>query len=64
MTGKPQLDIDISRAQPGSFVYDLIYTPRQTKLLREAKAAGCKTLGVTVLPRQNSLTPALCYSKR
>ena len=45
MTGKPQLDIDISRAQPGSFVYDLIYTPRQTKLLREAKAAGCKTLG-------------------
>ena len=45
MTGKPQLDLDISKAEPGTFVYDLIYTPRQTELLRNAKAAGCKTLG-------------------
>jgi len=45
MTGKSQLDLDISQAQPGAFVYDLIYTPRQTKLLRNAKAAGCVTLG-------------------
>ena len=45
MTGKPALDVDISRAQAGSFVYDLIYTPRKTKLLREAKKAGCETLG-------------------
>jgi len=45
MTGKPKLDLDISKAKPGTFVYDLIYTPRQTKLLRNAKAAGCETLG-------------------
>lgn len=45
MMGKPQLDLDISKAEPGTFVYDLIYTPRQTKLLRNAKAAGCQTLG-------------------
>jgi len=45
MTGKPQLDLDIAKAQPGTFVYDLIYTPRQTKLLRNAKAAGCEILG-------------------
>ena len=45
MTGKPQLELDIFQAEPGTFVYDLIYTPRQTKLLRNAKAAGCKTLG-------------------
>ena len=45
MTGKPQLDLDISKAEPGTFVYDLIYTPRQTKFLRNAKAAGCQTLG-------------------
>ena len=45
MTGKPQLDLDIAKAEPGTFVYDLIYTPRQTKLLRNAKAAGCQTLG-------------------
>jgi len=45
MTGKPQLDLDISQAKAGTFVYDLIYTPRQTKLLRNAKAAGCEVLG-------------------
>jgi len=45
MTGKPQLDIDISGAQAGSLVYDLIYTPRQTKLLRDAGKVGCETLG-------------------
>jgi len=45
MTGKPQLDLDISQARPGTFVYDLIYTPRQTKLLRNAKKAGCEVLG-------------------
>src|SRR5262249_24275260 len=26
-------------------VYDLIYNPRETRLMREADAAGCKTLG-------------------
>ena len=45
MKGKPELDLDISRAAEGSFVYDLIYNPRETKLLREAKQAGCRTLG-------------------
>lgn len=45
MTGKPDLDVDISKAKSGSFVYDLIYTPRHTKLLREAKKSGCQTLG-------------------
>ena len=45
MKGKPQLDLDISKAKSGTFVYDLIYTPRQTKLLRNAKEAGCQTLG-------------------
>ena len=45
MKGKTQLDLDISKAEPGTFVYDLIYTPRKTKLLRNAKKAGCETLG-------------------
>lgn len=29
----------------GRLVYDLIYNPRDTRLLREARAAGCETLG-------------------
>ena len=45
MKDKPQLDLDIAKANPGTFVYDLIYTPRETKLLRNAKAAKCQVLG-------------------
>ena len=29
----------------GELVYDLVYNPRETRLLREAAAAGCRTLG-------------------
>ena len=29
----------------GRLVYDLVYNPRETRLLREAAAAGCDTLG-------------------
>jgi 3-dehydroquinate dehydratase/shikimate dehydrogenase len=37
----------------GKLVYDLIYNPRQTRLLREAAAAGCATLdGLDMLVEQ------------
>jgi len=29
----------------GDFVYDLVYNPPDTQLLRDARAAGCRTLG-------------------
>jgi len=29
----------------GRYVYDLVYNPTDTRLLREAKAAGCQTIG-------------------
>jgi shikimate dehydrogenase len=29
----------------GALVYDLIYNPRTTRLLRDAQAAGCQTIG-------------------
>lgn len=29
----------------GQLVYDLVYNPRETRLLREARASGCATLG-------------------
>ncbi len=34
---------DPSVFRPDLFVFDVIYNPKETKLLRDAKAAGCKT---------------------
>ncbi|MFH1683953.1 MAG: shikimate dehydrogenase [Candidatus Margulisiibacteriota bacterium] len=37
-------------------VYDLVYNPKQTKLLKDAKAAGCKTCsGLGMLVRQGAI---------
>ena len=33
---------DVSVFQPDFVVADAVYNPRETKLIREAKAAGCK----------------------
>ena len=44
----PQIDatpIDASLLAGGGLVYDLVYNPGRTRLLREAAAAGCATLG-------------------
>ena len=45
MSGKPALDINLSGAMSSAFVYDLIYTPQNTPLLRVAKARKLETLG-------------------
>lgn len=37
MAGQPPLDIALSLMQPGSVVYDIVYKPLQTDLLKEAK---------------------------
>lgn len=34
---------DTTMLRPDLFVFDVIYNPKETRLLREAKAAGCKT---------------------
>jgi 3-dehydroquinate dehydratase/shikimate dehydrogenase len=46
-------------------VYDLIYNPRDTRLLREARAAGCETLGgLEMLVAQAGLQFELWTGKR
>ena len=43
MIGQPDLDLDLKFLPPSSIVYDIIYTPLQTNLLKEAKLKGCQT---------------------
>lgn len=45
MTGKPRLDLKLKEAPSDTFVYDLIYTPRKTKLLKQAKKYGLSHIG-------------------
>jgi shikimate dehydrogenase len=45
MKNYPALDIDLSQASGGAVVYDLIYTPLETPLIKAAKERELKTLG-------------------
>jgi len=40
MQGQPPLRLDFSHVPPNSIVYDLVYVPRETPLLAEARARG------------------------
>lgn len=45
MSGMIDLDISLEKARPGGLVYDLIYTPRRTGLMKNAEANGMEALG-------------------
>lgn len=45
MKGKPDLDISLASAATGTFIYDLIYTPRRTSLLKQAERLGLPHIG-------------------
>jgi len=45
MQGKPALDISLKNVQENCLIYDLIYTPMETPLLKDAKKHGLKTMG-------------------
>ncbi|WP_418592590.1 shikimate dehydrogenase [Ponticoccus sp. (in: a-proteobacteria)] len=44
MTGKPELRVPLDAIGPGMLVTDLVYTPLETRLLREAKEQGARTV--------------------
>jgi shikimate dehydrogenase len=44
MDGRPALPLDWSHVPPGSIVYDLVYAPLETPLLREARDRGHRTI--------------------
>lgn len=45
MAGYPDLDLSLAAARPETLVYDLVYTPRRTGLIRQAEERGCDALG-------------------
>lgn len=44
MTGQPPLVFDMSHAPPGSIVYDIVTSPLDTPLLKDAATAGFRTI--------------------
>ena len=53
MTGKPPLEFDLKNVNPDALVTDLIYTPLETQLLRDARARGCEVVsGIGMLLHQ------------
>jgi shikimate dehydrogenase len=53
MQGKPALDADLSRAPPTLVVADIIYAPRETVLLAQARARHLRTVeGIGMLLHQ------------
>lgn len=53
MAGQPPLAFDMSHAPPGCIVYDIVYAPLETPLLRAARGAGFTTIdGLAMLVGQ------------
>lgn len=56
MVGQPALDLDLTPLREGATVYDIVYAPLETGLLKAAKARGLKTLdGLEMLIGQAAL---------
>lgn len=45
MNGQPQLELDVKKLKANAIVADIIYAPLETRLLKDARAAGHKTVG-------------------
>lgn len=53
MVGKPELEIDISKANPNALITDIVYAPLITDLLKQAQSHGFKTVtGIGMLLHQ------------
>ena len=64
MTGQPPLDLDLSPLPEDAIVYDLVYSPLQTGLLKAAEARGLDTIdGLDMLIGQAALAFELFFGR-
>jgi len=64
MTGQPPLDLDLSPLPDDAIVYDLVYAPLQTGLLKAAEARGLDTVdGLDMLIGQAALAFELFFGQ-
>jgi shikimate dehydrogenase len=64
MIGQPPLDLDLSPLPEDAIVYDLVYAPLQTGLLKAAEARGLDTVdGLDMLIGQAALAFELFFGK-
>lgn len=62
MTGQPPLDLDLSPLPDDAIIYDLVYSPLQTGLLKAAEARGLDTVdGLDMLIGQAALAFELFF---
>lgn len=56
MVGQPPLDVDLSALKPSAVVYDIVYVPLETALLKQAAARGHRTVdGLGMLLHQGAV---------
>lgn len=56
MKGRPPLDLDLSNLRPDSIVFEMVYLPLETELLKRARARGLRTIdGLSMLVWQASM---------
>jgi len=55
MRGFPDLEIPVEALKPGRIVFDLVYSPRETTLLKLARRRGCRVIeGLELLVNQGA----------
>lgn len=65
MTGQPPLAFDWSHAPPGSLAYDIVTSPLDTRFLKDARAAGFRTIdGLAMLIGQADYAFAHFFGRR
>lgn len=63
MAGQPPLSYDVSMLPPNATVFDMVYAPLETELLRGSRQRGLRTIdGLTMLAEQGAMAFAAFFN--